>query len=72
MTTKRGRIATAIGKSSPSVKRVYTSSRPRNENRAMTKAASDAAGRTKSVVRIAISVLFASCRQKDLDWRMLS
>ena len=54
------------------MKKVYTASRPRNENRAITKAASDAAGRTKSVVRIAISVLFASCRQKDSDWRTLS
>ena len=38
----------------------------------MTNAASDAAGSTKSSVRSAISVLFASCRQNDLDWRTLS
>ena len=33
----------------------------------MTNAASDAAGSTNAVVRIAMTVLFASCRQNEPD-----
>ena len=42
MRTYSGRIATAVGKSSPNTNRVYIASRPRNRIRANTNAAADA------------------------------
>ena len=44
---------------------MYTASRPVNEKRARTNAASDAHGTTTTIVIAAISTLLPTCRQNE-------
>ena len=66
-----GRIATAIGNSSPSVKKLNSRSRPRNVMRENTNAGMLASTSTPIAVATITSVLFRSCRQNAALWSTL-
>ena len=67
---KSGRIATATGNSRPRPNSPYTTSRPRNAKRAMTKAAIDDTGTTMPAVSRAITALLRTWRQNAGDVRI--
>ena len=63
MRTYSGRIATAVGNSSPNTKSVYIASRPRNRIRANTNAAADAQPTVTPTATIATITLLNSSPQ---------
>ena len=67
---KIGRIAIATGNSSPSVKIVYSTSRPRNAKRAKMNAAIAATGTVSAVEMSAIRTLFQTWCQNVEDLRI--